>query len=288
MELTRPSELKALLERHGLQLARRFGQHFLVDRNHLEKILAAAALTPDDTVLEIGPGAGVLTRELAKHAGAVVSIELDRNLPAVLADVMAEFSNWRLIEADALKYDWSTLGATKVVANIPYNITSPLIVKMLEHRPVFSSITLLVQKEVADRAKATPDSGTYGSLSVFMQFYAAVSVPATVPRNAFFPPPKVESAILHLTPHATPPVDVPSPEAFFAVSRAAFGQRRKMLLGALSHGMDRPREEILAALNAARVTPDRRAETLSLDEIAAIACALQPLVPHGAASSPEG
>ena len=274
MELTRPSELKALLERHGLQLSRRFGQHFLVDRNHLDKIIAAAALTPDDAVLEIGPGAGVLTRELAARAGSVVSIELDRHLPPVLAEVMAEFDNWRLIEADALKYDWSGLGATKVVANIPYNITSPLIVKMLEHQPPFSSITLLVQKEVADRAKATPDSDAYGSLSVFMQFYAGVTVPALVPRGAFFPPPKVDSAILHLIPHRTPPVKVASPEAFFAVSRAAFGQRRKMLLGALSHGMNRPRDEILAALEAARVAPERRAETLHLEEIAAIARAL--------------
>lgn len=274
MELTRPSELKALLERHGLQLSRRFGQHFLVDRNHLEKIVGAAALTHDDTVLEIGPGAGVLTRELAARAGAVVSIELDRNLPPVLAEVMAEFSNWRLIEADALKYDWSELGATKVVANIPYNITSPLLVRMLEQRPPFASITLLVQKEVADRAKATPDSDAYGSLSVFMQFYAAVHVPALVPRGAFFPPPKVDSAILHLVPHAQPPVDVPSPEAFFAVSRAAFGQRRKVLLGALSHGMDRPRDEILAALEATGVDPQRRAETLHLEEIAALARAL--------------
>ena len=274
MELTRPSELKALLERHGLQLSRRFGQHFLVDRNHLEKIIAAAALTTNDTVLEIGPGAGVLTRELAARAGSVVSIELDRQLPPVLTEVMAEFDNWRLIEADALKYDWSGLGATKVVANIPYNITSPLIVKMLEHQPPFSSITLLVQKEVADRAKAAPDSDAYGSLSVFMQFYAAVTVPALVPRGAFFPPPKVDSAILHLVPHRTPPVEVASPAAFFAVSRAAFGQRRKMLLGALSHGMGRPREEILAALEAAHVAPERRAETLHLEEIAAIARAL--------------
>ena len=274
MELTRPSELKALLERHGLQLARRFGQHFLVDRNHLEKILAAAALTPNDTVLEIGPGAGVLTRELAARAGSVVSIELDRQLPPVLAEVMAEFDNWHLIEADALKYDWKALGATKIVANIPYNITSPLLVKMLEFQPVFSSITLLVQKEVADRAKATPNSDAYGSLSVFLQFYAAVTVPALVPRNAFFPPPKVDSAILHLVPHATPPVEVPSTVAFFAVSRAAFGQRRKMLLGALSHGMNRPRDEILAALTQASVAPERRAETLHLEEIAAIARAL--------------
>lgn len=274
MELTRPSELKSLLERHGLQLTRRFGQHFLVDRNHLEKIVTAAQLSPEDRVLEIGPGAGVLTQELARLAGSVVSIELDRALPPVLAEVMAPFPHWELIEADALKYDWSPLGATKVVANIPYNITSPLLVKMLEHKPAFRSITLLVQKEVADRARALPGSDAYGSLSVFIQFYAAVSVPAVVPRGAFFPPPKVDSAILHLEPHPTPPVDVASPEAFFAVSRAAFGQRRKMLLGALSHGLERPRETILAALEQAGVAPERRAETLHLDEIAAIARAL--------------
>ena len=278
MELTRPSELKALLARHGIELTRRLGQHFLIDRNHLDKIIAAAAPAPEDTILEVGPGAGVLTVELARRAGGVVSIELDRALPPVLAEVMAQLPNWRLIQGDALKLDWATLlpaeGSVKVAANIPYNITSPLLVKMLEHRPVFASITLLVQKEVADRLKAAPGSKHYGSFTVFAHYYATVTVPATVPRGAFFPPPKVDSAILHLLPHAAPPVDAPSPEAFFAVSRAAFQQRRKMLLGSLSHGLDRPRTEIAAALRAASVDPERRAETLTLEEIAALSRAL--------------
>lgn len=278
MELTRPSELKTLLARHGIELTRRLGQHFLIDRNHLEKIVAAADLTTNDTVLEIGPGAGVLTVELGKRAGQVISIELDRALPPVLDEVMASYPNWRLVEGDALRMDWSPLlpteGSVKVVANIPYNITSPLLVKMLEHLPPFASITLLVQKEVAERLKAAPDTDNYGSISVFAQYYATVTVPAIVPRGAFFPPPKVDSAILHLVPHTRPPVEARSPEAFFAISRAAFQQRRKMLLGALSHGLDRPREEIGDALQAAGVAPERRAETLNLEEIAALSRAL--------------
>jgi len=278
VELTRPSELKALLARHGIELTRRLGQHFLIDRNHLDKIVAAADLSPGDTVLEIGPGAGVLTVELGRRAGQVTSIELDRALPPVLAEVMADYPNWRLVEGDALRIDWEPLlpseGSVKVVANIPYNITSPLLVKMLEHRPPFASITLLVQKEVAERLKAAPGTDNYGSISVFAQYYATVTIPAIVPRGAFFPPPKVDSAILHLVPHATPPVAARSAEAFFAISRAAFQQRRKMLLGALSHGLDRSRDEIGEALAAAGVAPERRAETLNLEEIAALSRAL--------------
>ena len=229
-------------------------------------------------MLEIGPGAGVLSVELARRAGAVISIELDRALPPVLGEVMADFPNWSLVEGDALKLDWSILlpssGSVKVAANIPYNITSPLIVKMLEFRPHFASITLLVQKEVADRLKAAPGSDHYGSFTVFAHYYATVTVPATVPRNAFFPPPKVDSAILHLIPHSEPQVETPSAEAFFSISRAAFQQRRKMLLGALSHGLGRSREEIGAALATASVAPERRAETLTLEEIAALSRAL--------------
>jgi 16S rRNA (adenine1518-N6/adenine1519-N6)-dimethyltransferase len=278
IDLTKPSELRPLLARHGIELSKRFGQNFLVSRVHLEKAVAAAGITDSDFVFEIGPGAGVLTIELARRAGRVLAVELDRKLPPVLAEVMAEFPNFTLIQDDALKMSWDGLfpidQTIKVAANIPYNITSPLLVKLLEHTPKFASITLLVQKEVADRLKSGPNDDFYGSLSVFTQFYASVTVPVSVPRNAFFPPPKVDSAVIHLIPHRAPIVETPSPEAFFAVSRAAFGQRRKMLLGALSHGMDRPRPEILAALETANVAGDRRAETLTLAEIAAISRAL--------------
>jgi 16S rRNA (adenine1518-N6/adenine1519-N6)-dimethyltransferase len=284
MDLTKPSELKALLSAHGLHLSKRFGQHFLVDRTHLLRVVDTAQVGPEDDVFEIGPGVGTLTVELAQRAAKVVSVELDRSVYPVLAEVVAAYGNVTAVQGDALRLEFGELlgehwgeGQTgKVVANIPYNITSPLLIKLLESKRLFRSITLMVQKEVADRLRAKPGSEDYGSLTVFAQFHAAVSVAATVPRGAFFPPPNVDSAIVHLVPRAAPPVAVPSEEAFFAVSRAAFGQRRKTVQNALTNApaLDFPRERIVAALAAAGVDGQRRGETMSLDEIAAVTRAL--------------
>ncbi len=270
-----------------MTLSKRFGQNFLVERVHLERVVDTAQVGPDDLILEIGPGAGTLTLELAKRARRVATVELDRGLLPVLADVLAPYSNTSVTQADALKLDLPAFlreqfGAetspadVKVVANIPYNITSPLLVKFLEVKPAFASITLMVQKEVADRLRAQPGGDAYGSITVFAQFYAEVSVAGIVPRGAFFPPPKVDSAVLHLIPRTAPPVEVPSEAAFFAVSRAAFGQRRKTLSNALTNSPKLPfdRETILAALVEAGIDGQRRGETLSLAEIAAIVRAL--------------
>lgn len=276
--LTRPSALRALLARHGVQLTKRFGQHFLADRNHLLRVVEAAALTPSDTVLEIGPGAGVLTVELAARAGQVIAVELDRGLLAVLEETLAPFENVRVVAADALKVPWEEIlpadTGVKVAANIPYNITSPLLVRMLEKTPPFTSLTLMVQKEVADRLRARPGTPEYGALSVFAQFHAQVELVAVVPRGAFFPPPKVDSAVVLLTPYPTPPVEVPSAEIFLAVSRAAFGQRRKTLGNALSAGLDLPRATVLEALERAGIDAGLRGEALGLDQFAAIARSL--------------
>lgn len=288
MDLTRPSELKPLLERHGLHLSKRFGQNFLVDRNHLMRVVEAAAVGEGDDVFEIGPGAGTLTLELAQRARRVVSVELDRKLIPVLGEVLAPYPNAVVVQGDALALDLPAFvaerfpdaapGSVKVAANIPYNITSPLLIKLLEHKRLFASVTLMVQKEVANRLRAKPASDDYGALSVFAQYHAAVTVPAVVPRGAFFPPPKVDSAVVHLVPHRAPVVDAPSEAAFFAVSRAAFGQRRKTLANALSgaagDALPFTREQIQDALVTAGVDGQRRGETLSLAEIAAVSRAL--------------
>ena len=277
-DLTRPSALRGLLARHGVHLTKRFGQHFLADRHHLMRVVEAAQLTAADTVLEVGPGAGVLTVELAACAGTVVAVELDRNMLTVLGETLAGFDNVRVIAGDALKLNFADVlpatGSIKVAANIPYNITSPLLVRFLERVPPFVSLTLMVQKEVADRLRARPGSPEYGSLSVFAQFYAAVELVCVVPSGAFFPPPRVDSAVVHLVPYPVPPVVVPSAEAFLKVSRAAVGQRRKTLSNALTAGLDLPRETILAALAHAGVDPGLRGEVLGLEAFAAIARAL--------------
>jgi 16S rRNA (adenine1518-N6/adenine1519-N6)-dimethyltransferase len=283
VDLTKPSELKQLLTAHGLHLSKRFGQNFLADRHHLMRVVETAQVGPEDNVFEIGPGVGTLTIELAQRAKSVVSVELDRSVIPALTAVTADFPNVTILQSDALRLDLPTfLGECwgespgKVVANIPYNITSPILIKLLENKRLFRSITLMVQKEVADRLRAKPNTDDYGALSVFAQYHAEVSVPFVVPKGAFFPPPKVDSAIVHLVPRPAPPVDVPSDQAFFAVSRSAFGQRRKTLLNALTNAEALPftREQIAAALETADVDGQRRGETLTLAEIASIARAL--------------
>jgi 16S rRNA (adenine1518-N6/adenine1519-N6)-dimethyltransferase len=269
LDLTRPSDLRPLLERHGLSLQKRFGQNFLISRPHLERIVATAEVTEADTVLEVGPGAGVLTRELATRAGRVVAIELDRTLLPLLSESLDGLSNVTLIEGDALSVALPP-GIDRVVANIPYNITSPLLVRLLSHRPAFHSLTLLVQKEVAKRLIATPGSPDYGALTVFLAYHGNARIALSVPRGVFLPAPKVDSAVIHIAPHATPPVEVPSEEALFSVSRAAFGQRRKTLANALAAGLERDRGEIERVLISEGIDPMRRGETLSLVDFATI------------------
>lgn len=268
-DLTRPVVLRELLARHGMQPSRRFGQNFLINRPALERIVRAAQLEREDQVLEIGPGAGVLTRELSARCRRVVAIELDRGMIPVLEDSLARHPNVEVHQGDALRLDWAGMlgraSGVKVVANIPYNITSPLLVRILEYVPAFASATLLVQREVAQRVVAEPGGAAYGSLSVFVAYYAAARIVATVPAGAFLPPPKVESAVVHLVPHSEPPVEEP-PERLFRVTRAAFGQRRKTLRNALSAGLDLPADAVADALSAAAVDPGLRAEALGVAE----------------------
>ena len=284
MNLSSPAAVSALLKRHNLHPRKRFGQNFLVDGNTLAKIVAAGELGPGGAALEIGAGLGVLTSALADavtETGRVVSVEVDTDLLPALEETLAERPQVQVVTADALALDWPAFlnahfaeGVTPaVVANIPYNITSPLLTTLLEQHGRFSRIVLLVQKEVAARLGAKAGTPEYGSLSVFAQYHAHVETIGIVSRRVFFPPPDVDSAVVRLTPHPAPPVAVSSEAQLFAVVRAAFGQRRKALLNALSGdpALGWSREQAAAALEASGIDGGRRGETLTLAEFALLA-----------------
>ncbi len=267
---------------------KRLGQNFLADRRILDAIVEAADLTPEDRVLEIGPGQGVLTRELASHAGKVVAVELDRDLVPILTPLKTDFPNLDFIWGDFLKVSWEDLGlpetGTKVVANIPYYITTPILLKLLHEEELttkpyaevtgrVSDILLMVQAEVADRLNAKPGTKDYGSITVLVQYAATVETVVKVPRTAFKPAPKVDSKVIRIRPRETPAIDVADPRTFFKVVRAAFNQRRKTLLNALSMSFDKDR--LRAAEEATGISMTRRGETLSLSEFATLANALR-------------
>lgn len=281
VNLFSPKAVTELLRRHGVRANKSLGQNFLLDKNTLERIISAARLTGDEAVLEIGPGLGALTRLLAERAADVTAVEIDAGFIRVLAETVADLTTVRVEHADFLKLDLETwaranlspLPAT-VVANVPYYITSPLLITLLRTGQLWDTIVVLVQKEVAERLRAAPGTPDYGSLSVFTQFHADIELVGVVPRGVFYPPPKVDSAIVRLTPHKEMPVAVSDPRLFEQVSRTAFGQRRKTLANALSGVAGHGRDEILAALHTAGIDPQRRGETLDLAEFAAIANAL--------------
>lgn len=284
MNLSSPAAVSALLKRHDLRPRKRFGQNFLVDGNTLAKIVAAGELTPGGAALEIGAGLGVLTNALAAAVGPegrVVAVEVDQALLPALAETVGDLPQVTVVPGDGLALDWPAFLDTHfasgvrpaVIANIPYNITTPLLTTFLEQRGRFSRIVLLVQKEVAARMGAKAGTDDYGALSVFVQYHARVETIGIVSRRVFFPPPDVDSAVVRLTPHDSPPVTVTDERLFFAVVRAAFGQRRKALLNALSGdpALGWSREQAQAALDAAGIDGGRRGETLTLAEFAHLA-----------------
>ena len=254
--------LADLTKRHGFHLKKGLGQNFLADPVHLGRIVAAAELQPTDTVLEIGPGAGTLTRRLA---------EQDAALMPVLQETLAGLDNVRVVQGDILALDPAQValgeaagGDYKVVANLPYYITSAAIRRLLTASQPASLIVLTIQREVAQRIVARPPDMSL--LAVSVQFYAHPELVARIPAGAFYPPPKVDSAILRLRVWPEPPVQVPSDEAFFAVVRAGFHQRRKQLRNSLRAGLGLGQEEVDRWLHAAGIAPDRRAETLTLED----------------------
>lgn len=247
------------------------GQHFLIDESVLDKIIAATEVGPADTVLEIGPGLGVLTRALVEHAGHVVAVELDEKMVQILRQEPTGYRNLEIIQGDILQIEPGELieGPYKVAANLPYYITSAVIRHLLEakHKPAL--LVLMVQLEVAQRILAQP--GDMSTLAVSVQFYGRPRLMTRVPAGAFWPPPEVDSAVLRIDVYAEPPVAVDDVDWFFKVVRAGFGQKRKQLKNALAGGLHPTKEAVMAALERAGIDPRRRAETLCIEEWAVLA-----------------
>jgi len=278
MNLCDRETLRALLGRHGFHFSKSMGQNFLIDPAVPADIAAASRADRTCGVLEIGPGVGCLTAEMAKRAGKVVSIELDKKLLPVLAETMAPFDNVEIVPGDALKLDLAALAAEKfaglrplVCANLPYNITTPVLTQLLESS-CFHSITVMIQRDVARRICALPGDSDRGAFSLLCQYFAQCDLLFEVPPECFLPPPKVTSAVLQLTPHSHPPVDV-ARETLFGLIRAAFAQRRKTLLNSLFsvYGSRYSKEELRQILSDCALPESIRGERLSMEQFALLA-----------------
>jgi 16S rRNA (adenine1518-N6/adenine1519-N6)-dimethyltransferase len=276
VKLTSPSQIRLVLLQFGLTPDKRKGQHFLGDHNILEKILQAADLSPEEGAVEIGSGIGTLTRALAQHARQVLTFEVDAKLIPVIQHNLRGLQNVRLIHGDFLRQNLpqlihDTFGDTpfKVVANIPYGITSPILDRLFGAASGWTRAVLMMQREVAERLIAEPGTPEYSAISVFAQYHSRVEIVQRVSRTVFYPPPEVDSAIVRFTPlpRRLPPDEE---KRLFRVVRAAFGQRRKTLLNALSGGLGLPREQVETVLRNAGIAPQRRGETLTLEEFIAL------------------
>jgi 16S rRNA (adenine1518-N6/adenine1519-N6)-dimethyltransferase len=273
-----PKRTKAIIKKYGLSLKKSLGQNFLIDQNILHNIVKAAHLDTSTGVLEIGPGIGALTEQLAKTAGKVVAVEIDQRLIPVLADVMEPYKHVKVIHGDVLKLDlarifadeYSGLREISVVANLPYYVTTPIIMKLLEERLPIRHIVVMIQKEVAQRMVAKPGGKEYGSLSIAVQYHCEAEITATVPHTVFIPQPKVDSAVIRLTVRTEPPVTVENEEHFFTVVQASFAQRRKTLFNNLASAFfdKNDKDKLRILLEECDIDPARRGETLSIEEYA--------------------
>ncbi len=281
--LGNPKETIAVLNKYQFTFQKKFGQNFLIDCHVLDKIIAAAEITKEDFVVEIGPGIGTMTQYLAYAAREVCAVEIDRSLIPILQDTLGAYDNVTVINEDILKVDLAALAREKnqgrpikVVANLPYYITTPIIMGLFEKHVPVSSITVMVQKEVAMRMQTGPGSKDYGALSLAVQYYAQPYLVANVPPNCFMPRPKVGSAVIRLTLHQDPPVQVKDEQLLFRLIRASFNQRRKTLLNGLRGDgqLDFTKEEIEAAIAQCGFAPAVRGESLSLEEFARLSDAL--------------
>lgn len=263
---------KYILQRFGLHMSKRLGQNFLIDAGIVQGIVDAADIQPGDKVLEIGPGIGTLTQALCEAKADVTCVELDKRLPEILSHTLEAYDNVRIIQGDILKVNISEImgsGPFKVVANLPYYITTPIIMALLEKHLPITDIVVMVQKEVAQRMAANPGSKTYGALSVAVQYYTIPKIALYVPPRSFMPPPEVDSVVVNCKVRPQPAVDLIDEKMFFRVVKAAFGQRRKTLNNALkSMGIDK--NTIADILTRAGIEPSRRGETLTMEEFAAI------------------
>lgn len=275
--LGNPQNTIEILQKYQFSFQKKFGQNFLIDTHVLDKIIRAAEITKEDMVLEIGPGIGTMTQYLAEAAGKVIAVEIDRNLMPILSETLSMYDNVRIINEDVLKLDIRKLAEEenqgrpiKVVANLPYYITTPIIMGLFEGQVPVESITVMVQKEVADRMQTGPGSKDYGALSLAVQYYAKPYIVANVPPNCFMPRPKVGSAVIRLTRHDTPPVQVKDEGLMFEIIRASFNQRRKTLANGLNNSsrLSYPKEVIAEAVEKLGKGPSIRGEALTLEEFA--------------------
>ena len=271
--LGNPQNTIAVLQKYNFVFQKKFGQNFLIDGRVLEKIMDAADITKEDFVLEIGPGIGTMTQYLAERAREVLAVEIDKNLIPILAETLSEYENVDILNADILKTDLNKIAEEKngghpikVVANLPYYITTPIIMGLFESHVPVENVTVMVQKEVADRMQAGPGTKDYGALSLAVQYYAEPYIAANVPPNCFMPRPKVGSAVIRLTKHKTPPVQVKNEKLLFQLIRASFNQRRKTLQNGIKNfsGFNFSKEEVAEALEQMGVSPTIRGEALTL------------------------
>lgn len=272
-KISDPGVTRHVLKAFDLHASKRLGQNFLIHGGTVEAIVETADICPGDRVLEIGPGIGTLTQGLAEAGASVTAVELDKKLPAVLAETLSGYDRVRIVGGDILKTDIPALMGEepfKVVANLPYYITTPILLTLLERRLPITRIVTMVQREVAERMIALPGGRDYGALSVAVQYYTEPRLAIEVSPRCFLPPPAVESAVMDCVVRKTPPVAVEDEKHFFRVVRAAFGQRRKTIGNALK-SLGLPRDILQGALSKAGIDPLRRGETLSLSEFAALA-----------------
>lgn len=277
--LGNPKYTIEVLQKYGFVFQKRFGQNFLIDTRVLDRIIEASEITKDDFVLEIGPGIGTMTQYLADAAREVTAVEIDDALIPILQDTLKEWDNVSVIHGDILKTDIRKIAdeknqgrPIKVVANLPYYITTPIIMGLFESHVPVDSITVMVQKEVADRMQTGPGSKDYGALSLAVQYYAKPEIVANVPPNCFMPRPKVGSAVIRLTTYDKPPVEVDDEKLMFRIIRASFNQRRKTLANGLKNAadLDIPKELIAESIESLGHGPSVRGEALTLEEFAAL------------------
>lgn len=276
-----PKNTIEILQKYNFIFQKRYGQNFLIDTRVLEKIIAASGITKDDMVLEVGPGIGTMTQYLCESARKVIAVEIDKNLIPILEnDTLSEYDNVTVINEDILKLDINELVARendgkpiKVVANLPYYITTPIIMGLFESHVPIESITIMVQKEVADRMQCGPGTKDYGALSLAVQYYAKPEVIANVPPNCFMPRPNVGSAVIRLTRHEEVPVKVKDERLMFKLIRAAFNQRRKTLQNSINNSpeLSLSKEQVVSALDSMGLSQTIRGEALSLEQFAGLA-----------------
>lgn len=286
-DIATPKRTQEILKKYGFSFKKSLGQNFLIDPNVLHNIVSHAKLTKESAAIEIGPGIGALTEHLARNAGQVVAFEIDQRLLPVLEDTLSPYDNVEIVHSDVLKANVAEVMQDKlagfkdvmVVANLPYYVTTPILIKLLMEKLPIRGMVVMMQKEVADRITASPSTKAYGSLSIAIQYYMKAEIAMTVPKTVFIPQPNVDSAVIKLTRHETAPVNVLDEDFLFTVSRSSFAQRRKTILNNLQsqlpHGKEK-KDLILAALEGANIDPNRRGETLTIQEFGKLADLLLP------------